>query len=71
MGIEFRSISPGFLNKSLKLRLHWLAQSGTRSAPSRSAKPRSHSERRDVKAVVVRQRSPLLTFHSEFPTPRP
>ena len=37
-----------------RLRLHWLAQPGTLSAPPKSAKPRSHSERREVKALVVR-----------------
>lgn len=44
---------PGFLNKGLELRLHWLAQPGALSAPPRNAKPRSHSERREVKALLV------------------
>ncbi len=48
---------PSFLNKGLELRLHWLAQPGTLSAPARSAKPRSHSERREVKALLARQLS--------------
>ena len=44
---------PGFLNKGLELRLHWLAQPRARYAPPPSAKPRSHSKRREVKALLV------------------
>jgi hypothetical protein len=36
-----------------RLRLHWLAQRRALSAPPQSAKPRSHSERREVKALLV------------------
>ena len=65
----------GLLEQRLfeRLRLHWLAQRRDLSAPPQSAKPRPHSVRREVKALVVlqfravgRRLLRVSSVHSEF-----
>ncbi len=46
-------IPPGFLNKGREIRLHGLAHPPALSATTRPAKPRSHSDSREVKALLV------------------
>lgn len=55
-------IQPGFLNKGLELRLHGFAHPPALCATTRPAKPRSHSDSREVKAFLVR----LAARHSSI-----